>query len=102
MASWLENREPGDLLGEVQRFARNKPGTFLLLAAGAGVLAGRLTRGLTAGAPETSGAAAPARHWLALCTQPVRQHSAPVARRSTSGDGVTQRRYRRRCSPSRS
>ncbi|MGX5716107.1 hypothetical protein [Arthrobacter sp. MAHUQ-56] len=54
MATWLENREPGDLLTEVQRFARNRPGTFLLLAAGAGVLAGRLTRGLTAGAPETS------------------------------------------------
>jgi hypothetical protein len=54
VASWLENREPGDLLGEVQRFARNKPGTFLLLAAGAGVLAGRLTRGLTAGAAESS------------------------------------------------
>jgi hypothetical protein len=54
VASWLENRQPGDLLGEVQRFARNRPGTFLLLAAGAGVLAGRLTRGLTAGAPESS------------------------------------------------
>jgi hypothetical protein len=53
VASWLENRQPGDLLGEVQRFARNRPGTFLLLAAGAGVLAGRLTRGLTAGAPES-------------------------------------------------
>ena len=57
--SFLQSR-PGSrtgsqaiLLGEVQRFARNKPGTFLLLAAGAGVLAGRLTRGLTAGAPET-------------------------------------------------
>jgi hypothetical protein len=54
VASWLENKQPGDLLGEVQRFARNKPGTFLLLAAGAGVLAGRLTRGLTAGTTETS------------------------------------------------
>ncbi|TPV47490.1 hypothetical protein FJ661_20630, partial [Pseudarthrobacter phenanthrenivorans] len=54
IASWLENKQPGDLLGEVQRFARNKPGTFLLLAAGAGVLAGRLTRGLTAGATESS------------------------------------------------
>ncbi|WP_285247229.1 hypothetical protein [Pseudarthrobacter sp. efr-133-R2A-89] len=53
IATWLENREPGDLLNEVQRFARNRPGTFLLLAAGAGVLAGRLTRGLTAGAPES-------------------------------------------------
>ncbi|MFF1254666.1 hypothetical protein ACFVYC_19510 [Pseudarthrobacter sp. NPDC058329] len=54
VASWLENKQPGDLLGEVQRFARNKPGTFLLLAAGAGVLAGRLTRGLTAGTTATS------------------------------------------------
>ena len=53
VASWLENRQPGDLLGEVQRFARNRPGTFLLLAAGAGVLAGRLTRGLTAGATQS-------------------------------------------------
>jgi hypothetical protein len=56
VASWLENKQPGDLLGEVQRFARNRPGTFLLLAAGAGVLAGRLTRGLAAGA-ETSATA---------------------------------------------
>jgi hypothetical protein len=56
VASWLENREPGDLLAEVQRFARNRPGTFLLLAAGAGVLAGRLTRSLTAGATsQTAG-----------------------------------------------
>jgi uncharacterized protein YjbJ (UPF0337 family) len=54
VASWLENKQPGDLLADVQRFARNRPGTFLLLAAGAGVLAGRLTRGLTAGAPEST------------------------------------------------
>ncbi|MFJ5862275.1 hypothetical protein ACIQCM_12705 [Pseudarthrobacter sp. NPDC092439] len=53
LATWLENRDPGSLLTEVQSFARNRPGTFLLLAAGAGVLAGRLTRGLAAGAPET-------------------------------------------------
>ncbi|MDQ0870690.1 hypothetical protein QFZ70_003163 [Arthrobacter sp. V1I9] len=54
VASWLENKQPGDLLAEVQRFARNKPGTFLLLAAGAGVLAGRLTRGLTGGTATSS------------------------------------------------
>jgi hypothetical protein len=53
MADWLENRDPDSLLTEVQSFARNRPGTFILLAAGAGVLAGRLTRGLAAGAPET-------------------------------------------------
>ncbi|MFC4396510.1 hypothetical protein [Arthrobacter sedimenti] len=53
VASWIENKEPGDMLVDVQRFARNKPGRFLLLAAGAGLLAGRLTRSLTAGAPES-------------------------------------------------
>ena len=64
VASWLDARDPGSLLDEVKTFARQRPGTFLLLAAGAGVLAGRLTRGLTAGAQEsqtrsTSGMAAP-------------------------------------------
>ena len=37
----------------MKSFARQRPGTFLLLAAGAGVLAGRLSRSLSAGAPET-------------------------------------------------
>lgn len=45
VASWLEDREPGDLVGEVRRFARRKPGMFLAGAAIAGVLVGRLTRG---------------------------------------------------------
>jgi hypothetical protein len=44
LAGWLESREPGDLLEEVRDLARRKPGTFLLGAAAAGVLAGRLTR----------------------------------------------------------
>ena len=45
LASWLDRREPGDLLDEVRRLARRKPGTFLLGALAAGVVAGRLTRG---------------------------------------------------------
>ena len=44
LASWLESREPGDLVTELRDFARRKPGTFLIGAAAAGVLAGRLTR----------------------------------------------------------
>ncbi|MDQ0862791.1 hypothetical protein [Arthrobacter globiformis] len=52
VASWLDNRDPGSLLGEVKSFARQRPGTFLLLAAGAGLLAGRLGRSLPAGAPK--------------------------------------------------
>jgi hypothetical protein len=50
LASWLEGRDPGSLLDEVKYFARRRPGAFLLIAAGAGMLAGRVTRGLTAGA----------------------------------------------------
>jgi hypothetical protein len=45
---WLDNREPADLLDEVRRFARRRPGAFLFLAAAAGVVAGRLTRGAVA------------------------------------------------------
>ncbi|WP_306737279.1 hypothetical protein [Arthrobacter sp. ZGTC412] len=60
VASWVEGKDPAALLGDVQAFARRKPGTFLLLAAGAGMLAGRLTRGLTAGIPGTQGAGQPA------------------------------------------
>jgi hypothetical protein len=52
VASWLDARDPGSLLDEVKSFARQRPGTFLLLAAGDGVLAGRLSRSLSAGAPE--------------------------------------------------
>lgn len=56
VASWLEGRDPGSLLNEVKTFARQRPGTFLMLAAGAGILAGRLTRSLSAGAPDATGA----------------------------------------------
>ncbi|MGN6089339.1 MAG: hypothetical protein ACTHNT_08620 [Actinomycetales bacterium] len=44
-ARWLEQHEPQDLVEEVRGFARRKPGTFLLGAALAGVVAGRLFRG---------------------------------------------------------
>jgi hypothetical protein len=47
-ANKLQNREPGELLDEVRNFARRKPGMFLLGAAAAGVLAGRLTSGVKA------------------------------------------------------
>ncbi|HET6242074.1 MAG TPA: hypothetical protein VFD99_08830, partial [Arthrobacter sp.] len=52
IASWLEARDPGSLLTEVKSFARQRPGAFLMLAAGAGVLAGRLSRSLAA--PDAS------------------------------------------------
>ena len=55
-ASMLQNREPAELLDEVRAFARRKPGMFLLGAAVAGVLAGRLTSGVKAAhSDSTSG-----------------------------------------------
>jgi hypothetical protein len=45
LSSQLDGREPRDLLDDVRSFARRKPGTFLLGALAAGVVAGRLTRG---------------------------------------------------------
>lgn len=45
---WLGDREPGQVLDDVQSFARRRPGVFIALAAGVGLVAGRLTRGMTA------------------------------------------------------
>ncbi|CCG02085.1 hypothetical protein [Blastococcus saxobsidens] len=47
-ASMLQNKEPAELLDEVRRFARRKPGMFLLGAAVAGIAAGRMTSGVKA------------------------------------------------------
>ncbi|TFC91226.1 MULTISPECIES: hypothetical protein [Cryobacterium] len=46
VADWLDQRDPGSLLSEVKDYARRKPGTFIAIAAVAGILAGRLTRGV--------------------------------------------------------
>ena len=55
----LDGREPGELLDDVRRFARERPGTFLLGALGAGVVAGRLLRGTKDGV-EAAAAQGPA------------------------------------------
>jgi vacuolar-type H+-ATPase subunit H len=52
-ASWLGSRDPGAVLDEVKRYARRRPVVFLAVAALAGVVVGRLTRAVTAGAPDT-------------------------------------------------
>ena len=61
VARWLDDRDPGQLLEDVKGFARQRPGVFLALAAGAGLLAGRLTRGLAAEAHDGGTSAAAAR-----------------------------------------
>jgi hypothetical protein len=65
VAAWLDHRDPGALLDEVRSFARQRPGAYLTIALGAGVLAGRLTRGLTAPTENSS--------------DPTPQPAAPVA-----------------------
>lgn len=58
VAQWLEAREPGSLVEEVKGFARQRPGVFLGIAAGAGLLAGRLTKAL-ASPPSPDSASGP-------------------------------------------
>jgi hypothetical protein len=45
LSQHLGDREPSELLDDVRRFARQRPGTFLLGALAAGVVVGRLARG---------------------------------------------------------
>jgi hypothetical protein len=54
VANWIQAREPGDLLNEVRSFARRRPGAFILGAAVAGVVAGRLTTGVVAAHKDES------------------------------------------------
>lgn len=54
VADWLDQRDPGSLLSEVKNYARRRPGTFIAVAAVAGVLAGRLTRSVVAESKEST------------------------------------------------
>ncbi|MDF2509518.1 MAG: hypothetical protein K0Q52_3377 [Microbacterium sp.] len=60
LAGWIGDRDPGSLLTEVKSYARAKPGTFIAVAALAGLVVGRLTRALSEGAAESgSGSSTP-------------------------------------------
>lgn len=71
LADWLDARDPGSLLDEVKGFARRRPGTFIAIAAAAGVAVGRLTRAAVTTATESGGSTRP------TTTAPVRDVSAP-------------------------
>ncbi|HEV7216942.1 MAG TPA: hypothetical protein VGP33_17680, partial [Chloroflexota bacterium] len=43
VADWLGSGDPSSLLEDVKRFARRKPGLFIAIAAGAGIVLGRIT-----------------------------------------------------------
>jgi hypothetical protein len=50
VGTWLGDRDPQQLLHDVSSFARRRPGTFIAVAAIAGVVVGRLSRAVAAGA----------------------------------------------------
>jgi ElaB/YqjD/DUF883 family membrane-anchored ribosome-binding protein len=58
VAQWFEEREPSDILHEVEDFARRRPGMFILMAAGAGLLVGRMLRGVKDAPSDSDGQAA--------------------------------------------
>lgn len=81
IADWLENREPGDVLDEVKRYARQRPGAFLAGAAVLGLVAGRLTRGVVAEKQDESAQASPqgqVPHARAVGTDAAGQPLAPA------------------------
>ena len=84
-ASWLQDHEPSDLLAETSRFARQRPGLFLALAAAGGLLAGRLTRGLTADNSQSGpsgrlGNTNPSGYATAVVTAPAERYATGQGR----------------------
>lgn len=73
LSTHLDGRAPGDLLDDVRDFARRRPGTFLLAALAAGVVAGRLFRATADGAAAATLAEQPVPEPM-----PEPRHAAPV------------------------
>ena len=65
-ATWLQDRQPADLVREVRGFARRHTGVFLIVALGVGIVAGRLTRALASGASGSGASGAPGQRADAL------------------------------------
>ncbi|MDK1360043.1 hypothetical protein QNO00_07150 [Arthrobacter sp. zg-Y1219] len=89
VAEWLDSRNPGSLVEEVKGFARQRPVAFLALAAGAGFLAGRLNKGLSAGLPAGTATAAPAAPRTGTVTTPETIYPpAPTEQPTYTGTGT--------------
>ena len=57
IADWLEGHGPDDLVSSVRRYARRSPVGFLVAAAGAGLVVGRLARAMQGDSPHSGGGA---------------------------------------------
>jgi hypothetical protein len=95
LAEWLDGREPGELLDELRSFARRRPGTFLIGATLAGVVAGRLTRGVVASHTEDSSSGqAPSATGYRTSTEPLAtEQTTPLVGYGVSPSGTTGEDY---------
>ncbi len=89
LARWLENRQPGELLDDVRSFARRRPMAFLAGAALAGVVAGRLTKGLAADSGHGSRTSTSGRSPQRLQQTSTRAPASLVDEVPTQGDSLT-------------
>ena len=76
---WLDDRKPSQVADEMQSFARRRPAVFLALAVGAGLVAGRLTRGLKDANSDNSAAPAATQRLGGQWAQPSAMDSYPPA-----------------------
>jgi hypothetical protein len=91
-ARWLDQRDPRSVLEEVKGFARRRPGVFIAIAIGAGVLAGRVTRALMSppdddGSTDGRGLTTGRADFTAPSVPPVREVRPPAT--TTVGTGYT-------------
>lgn len=85
-AGWLDGRDPGSLLDEVKSFAARKPGTFIAIAAGAGILAGRLAKALAADAKSDASEARGATTPTAPAPAPETHYEPPIRTEAAFAD----------------
>jgi hypothetical protein len=90
VADWLGTRDPGVVIDDVRRFARRRPGVFIAIAVGAGVVIGRLTRALATPSTEhdADASATPSGNGFdAPPAPPLRRATPPASNVRTSGAG---------------
>ncbi|WP_374313910.1 hypothetical protein [Microbacterium sp.] len=89
VATWLADREPADIVQEVRGFARRNTGLFLAIAAGVGIVAGRVAKALHSGDPEEGGEYSAGRTTPAIGTRATAYDDTPVADAVASGQRAT-------------
>lgn len=83
LSTFLSDHEPGELVDQLRDYARRRPGTFIVAAAIAGVVAGRLTRGAVASSSTStptgfSGSGQASQPTLASLPAPAPPNDPPV------------------------